>query len=407
MTTRGEVHDILANPESSTVEFKRDDIRPEQFAGEIVALLNRSGGRLLLGVEDDGTVSGITRTHADLEEWVMNVCRDKVRPPIIPNLEVVVDVEPGHDVAVVTVERGYAVHALWHNAHSRYQIRVGSQTREAAPDELQRLFQQRGTLSPELQPVNGADLASFDLRRLVDYFGRIRDQETPSSTSHNPWRELLVNTEFLATETDPPVATLAGCLIFAEHPQRFLPFARIEAAAYPGDDKEYETTERQSIVGPMTALGPADAPTEAGLVEKVLAFVQRNTPASSSVIDGQRVDRPTFPPDVVREAVVNAVVHRDYLLTATDVELSIYSDRLEIISPGRLPNGVTPDKMREGARAARNQLLKDTLRDYGYLENMGMGVRRKIVAGMLDHNGKDPDLIEDRDAERFTVRLWA
>ena len=84
--------------------------------------------------------------------------------------------------------------------------------------------------------------------------------------------------------------------------------------------------------------------------------------------------------------------------------ISIYVDRLEVISPGRLPNGITPDRMRTGCRSARNQLLKDVMRDYGYLEHMGMGVPRKIVRGMRELNGTEPDLIED--GERFIVRLW-
>ena len=86
---------------------------------------------------------------------------------------------------------------------------------------------------------------------------------------------------------------------------------------------------------------------------------------------------PAYPPEVLRETVVNALIHRDYLLTSTDIELAIYSDRLEMISPGRLPNGITPERMRTGCRAARNQLLKDVMRDYGYLEHMGMGVRAR------------------------------
>jgi ATP-dependent DNA helicase RecG len=85
--------------------------------------------------------------------------------------------------------------------------------------------------------------------------------------------------------------------------------------------------------------------------------------------------------------------------------LGIYSDRLEIISPGKLPNGITLDRMRVGCRAARNQLLKDIMRDYRYLEHMGMGVPRKIILGMRKHNGKDPVLIEEQ--ERFILRLLA
>src|ERR1019366_8463794 len=86
-------------------------------------------------------------------------------------------------------------------------------------------------------------------------------------------------------------------------------------------------------------------------------------------------------------------------------ELAIYSDRLEIISPGRLPNGITPNRMRTGCRAARNQLLKDVMRDYGYLEHMGMGIPRKIIHGMRVHNGTEPGLVEDQ--EQFILRLFA
>jgi ATP-dependent DNA helicase RecG len=108
---------------------------------------------------------------------------------------------------------------------------------------------------------------------------------------------------------------------------------------------------------------------------------------------------------VLREALVNALTHRDYLLSSTDIELTIYSNRLEIISPGRLPNGITPDRMRTGCRAARNQLLKDVMGDYGYLEHLGMGIPRKIIPGMKVHNGTEPQLIEG--PESFTLRLFS
>ena len=96
---------------------------------------------------------------------------------------------------------------------------------------------------------------------------------------------------------------------------------------------------------------------------------------------------------------------RYYLLSSTDVELAIYRDRLEIISPGRLPNGITPARMRAGTRAYRNQLLKEVMHDDGYLEHMGMGIPRKVIAGMRRHNGTEPELVEDD--ERFTLRLRA
>jgi ATP-dependent DNA helicase RecG len=86
---------------------------------------------VLLGVEDDGSMAGITRD--DLEEWVMNTCRDKIRPAIIPFFEVVRDVEPNRNVAIVRVTRGFDVHSVWHHNGNRYYIRVGTQSRGATP----------------------------------------------------------------------------------------------------------------------------------------------------------------------------------------------------------------------------------------------------------------------------------
>jgi ATP-dependent DNA helicase RecG len=119
---------------------------------------------------------------------------------------------------------------------------------------------------------------------------------------------------------------------------------------------------------------------------------------------GQRQERWDYPLESVRETIVNAVAHRDYTISVIDIESSIYSNRLEIISPGRLPNTVTVDKMRAGYRASRNELVKEVLRDYRYVEATGLGVPRKIVEGMRAHNGTDPDLVEEES--RFIVRLW-
>ena len=116
------------------------------------------------------------------------------------------------------------------------------------------------------------------------------------------------------------------------------------------------------------------------------------------------LERWDYPLEAVREALVNAVAHRDYTITVTDIELSIYTDRIEIISPGRLPNTVTVDKMRAGYPASRNELIKEVLRDYRYIEATGLGVPRRIIGGMLAHNATEPDLIEEDD--RFLVRLW-
>lgn len=453
--TKTELLEIINNRENSGVEFKRDTIEQRALAKELVAFANLQGGCVLLGVDDDRTVFGLTRsdarepadegerdlpTYRKLEEWVMQACRDKVRPELIPYFEILREVEPGKDVAIVQVERGWTVHHVWHDQHRAYYIRVGTLSREASPEELERLFQQRGGFRLEIRPVSGSSIQDLDRRRLRDYFERLRSQPVPPDQTPAEWRErieavarleqpervieivesserqwndemeaewesLLVNTEIL-DDSDKHPATVAGLLLFGKNPNRFLPQAGIDAAAYPGPEKEYEARERQSLRGPMAALRGNDGSlVEAGLVEQAIAFVRRNTEVTAQLAEGAaRQERWAYPEDAVREAVVNAVVHRDYLLSGTNIELSIYEDRLEVISPGRLPNAITPERMLTGCRSARNELLKDVMRDYGYLEHMGMGIPRKIVRAMREINGTEPDLIED--GERFLVRLW-
>ena len=143
---------------------------------------------------------------------------------------------------------------------------------------------------------------------------------------------------------------------------------------------------------------------EAGLVDRAWDFVRRNTTPTARLEGARRIDCWEYPESVIREAVVNALVHRDYSIAGTDVMVAIYADRLEVQSPGRLPNTVTPEGMRLGMRYARNQTLVNIMRDYGYVDARGMGVRNKIIPGMLALNGTEPDLIEEE--HRFTVRLW-
>ncbi len=356
---------------------------------------------VIFGVEDNGVVTGVARDQ--LEEWVMTTCRDKIIPPIIPSFEIVKDVSPGKDVAIVTVPRGYTVYCQRHNNKNNYFIRVGSQSRDPSREELSRLFQQRGMVRAELQPISGSSLEDLDYRRLRDYFERVRQLEVPEDGDRVGWQNLLTIAEFMVEDH----VTMAGILLFGKTPHRFLPQAGINSAAFYGLDKDYAFKDQIKMRGPMTPLIDRHGQfVETGLVEQAVAFVRHNTPVTAYLEDGaRRVEVPTYPERAVREATVNALIHRDYLLTGTDIELVVYQDRLEIISPGKLPNGVTPEGIRIGVRSNRNQLLKDVMQDYGYLEDMGMGVLRKIVRGMQEHNGTDPGLVEAN--ERFMVRLLA
>ena len=255
-----------------------------------------------------------------------------------------------------------------------------------------------------MSPVSGATIDDLDKRRLKDYFVRVRQEDVPDDSDMEGWHKLLFNTEFLVEDG----VTAASILLFGKNPNRFLPQAGIDAVAYPGIEKDYASIENVSLRGAMTPLygNDPDLPVENGLPDQAIAFIQRNTPQVSYIDDnGTRQDKPTYPVDALREAIVNALVHRDYLLVGTNIEISIYSNRVEIISPGRLLNGITPERMIAGTRATRNEQIKDVMRDYNYMDSRGLGVKRKIMKGMLAHNGTIPSLIEAD--ERFNVILWA
>lgn len=401
---RAELREIIRNGESSGVEFKRDDVHPQSLAKEITSLANLEGGYILVGVEDNGTVTGLIRQ--DIEEWVMNICSDNIQPPIIPYFEGVLWYDD-KKIGVITIPEDSPDKPYKARQGNRWITfaRRGSTAREATREEEQRLYQTSGTFRYEIKPVPGSSLKDLDINRLINYFMDIRGQDCPEREEAEQWETLLVNTEIMVESRGKAIPTVGGMLLFGKNPNRYFPQAGISAVAYPGMEKDYETIERVTIQSPIVGrfFGTADI-IETGLVERAIEFVRRNTGSSAHLTEGRRIDKPVYPEEVIRETIVNAIAHRDYTISGTDIELSIYSDRLEVISPGRLPNTVTIERMKAGCRATRNELIKEVLRDYHYVEATGLGVPRKIIAGMLKHNGTEPDLIEDEYS--FTVRLW-
>ena len=401
--TPSELAELLRRGEDSMLEFKRDDVRSHDLAKELATFLNLAGGTVLLGVDDAAAIVGSTRD--DLETWVAELCRTKIEPPVVPLMSWVRDAGPGRNVLAVHVPAGPdKPYARVHNGRRTYYIRAGSTSQEASREELERMFQASGRLHYGMKPVPGADWSAFDHRRLRDYFIRVLQSDTPQDSDRAGWEGLLTNVDLMTESADRCVATTDGLLLFGSRPQRFLPQSGIRAICYPGKNRDYAARADEDIRGPMVLLGSAAGElTEIGVVERALDFVRRNTETTAVLDRGRRIDRREYPEDVIRELVVNALVHRDYSIAGADIMLEIFTDRLEVTSPGRLPNTVTPEGMRNGLRYARNQTLVNVMRDYAYMEARGMGVRNKIIPGMRAHNGTEPELIAEE--HRFIVRL--
>lgn len=401
-----ELKEIIDNGENSEVEFKRDDVHPDSLAKEMAALLNLEGGSVLLGVEDNGAITGLTRSREQAERWVMDIARQNLQPEIIPVWRTVA-MDEGKIVGVVALPEdspGKPYKAKRGSAWVAF-VRVGSTSREATREEEGRLYQAAKLVRYDIKPVPEMGLESLDLNRVENYFRDILKRKTPDQAKVDDWRRLLLNTDLLAESRGEIFATVAGLLLFGENPNRRLPQAGVTATAFPRAEKDYDTTDEELIRGPLVSLlGRRGRPTEKGVIDRTVDFVAKNMGSTAWLEGGRRHRRKALPLDAVREAVVNAVAHRDYTIIGTDIEVSLFSDRLEVISPGRLPNGVTVEKMKEGLRAARNEMLKEILRDYGYVEHLGMGVRNRIIQSMRAHNDTEPDLIEEE--HRFIVRLW-
>ena len=403
---RAELSELIRNDENSGVEFKRDDITPQKLAAEMAAFLNVEGGHVLLGVEKDRTISGLTRDRRKAEEWVMEAARMHVQPGAIPYWETI-DWDDTRVVGIVSLPRDAPDKPYKARRGSAWvtKVRAGTTTRDATREEEERLYQQSGRLRYGLKPVLGAGIDSLDARRLSDFFVRILGDTASINDDADAWRTLLSNLDLATASASRIAATIDGMLLFGRNPKRLLPQSGIRAVCYLGDEPDYATRADEDLKGPLVPLCAADGSlVEPGLVDQAWDFVRRNTAPSARLEGARRIDRWEFPGAVVREAVGNALVHRDYSIAGTDIMLAIFSNRMEITSPGRLPNTVTPGGMRSGMRYARNQTLVNIMRDYGYVDARGMGVRNKMVPGMRAHNGTEPDLIEEE--HRFIVRLW-
>ncbi|WP_245746993.1 RNA-binding domain-containing protein [Paraburkholderia lycopersici] len=392
-----ELLEIVANGENSGVEFKRDDLRPEALAREIVAMANLRGGMILLGVDDDGTISGIQRE--DLETWVMNAVFAHVHPMLLPFYEVVT-MDDGLRVGVVSFTMGTSKpYVLRHNNREDIYIRVGSTSRLADRETQARLFATGSLFHSETLPVSGAALDALDRARLEDYLLTFAgDRELPQTD--DAWLQRLVGLGFMTdVEGRTPVCSIAGLVLFGRSPRRFLRQAGIRWMVFNGIDKGYQALDDTLLDGPLVGRfarregGGLGEVVENGLIEDLLDRMQGQPLVSTEgedLGDGLRRERIWhYPPDALREAIVNALAHRDWTRNL-EVEIVAYTNRLEVLSPGALQNSMTVEKMLAGQRSPRNTTIVGVLRDYGYVDARGMGVRNKIVPLVRAAAGIEP-----------------
>ena len=328
--------------EDSAWEFKRFEFKGhlptspkrDDLADELAAFANAGGGVMLCGVTDDGQLQGLSPEQLTaVNRLMVDLCTDAVEPPLrvdIRHWEI-----DGKALLVVEVPRGVAVH----ERSGRAFIRVGASKRPLRGDERLRLAQARAQsrhrwFDEQTVPNTGFETLG---ERLWEPLLSVTGAADPNRG--------LRNLRLLATDDDGRErATVAGVLLCAAAPQDWLPQAAIMATHYRGLDRASGQLDAREIVGPL-AVQVADA---VQFVVRNMRVAARKTPA--------RVDIPQYRAAAVFEAVVNAVAHRDYSMRARRIRLSMFRDRLEIDSPGQLPNGLTVEGM-ASTQATRNEVI--------------------------------------------------
>ena len=318
---------MIPTAENQYIEFRREETSAQTLAEEIVAFTNGEGGDIWLGVDDSGKAVGLSR---DYEEDVMNICRTAVIPPIRPvykrltatNLE-------GHSVNIARISIPKGVDRPYYTSKNRYFIRVGSTKRVASREELTRLFQAAGLFHYDMVEVGGAQLKHLNPSAIADYFSRYRIDFLNEEEME---RQRLISASDIAN--DDLIPTVGGLLVFGISPERHLRQSGIAFAVFEGNEIDSVLRDKKTLLGPLPMQ-----------VDNALSALKANMPVASDIVGAKRVDEPGYPDKVLRELLVNACVHRNYSIIGSQIRVFLFDNRIEFISPGRLPNTVKISKL--------------------------------------------------------------
>ncbi len=374
--------------ECKEVRFAGAAVRgPSQndLADELAAFANsRTGGTLLLGIDDKTReVFGLPVDRLDLvEALVRQAVEDSIKPPLAPVIErLTLPDSLGVERPILRVD--VAPSLFVHQSPSGYMHRVGSSKRTISPDYLAQLFQQRSQsrlIRFDELPVGTAQYEDLDAALLE------RFQPQLSPVANWPLKTGLV----VEAEDGSLHPSVAGLLLTSLHPEQFLRGAYIQAVAYAGTKiaPQGEDTLYQRDAADLT--GPLDLQ-----ITTACKFVAHNSRMGAiKTMEGGRIDRPQFDALAVFEAITNAVAHRDYSIAGSKVRLRLFDDRLEIFSPGMLPNTMTPESLAL-RQACRNELIASLLARCPLNADAGVSHRRYI----MDRRGEGVPLILSRTHE--------
>ena len=342
--------------EDSTIEFKRELPSRDDLADEIAAFANAIGGVILIGVDDNSDIVGIDRQDLDeTEKTVIEICGDTIAPRVdIITKKLHID---DKNLLKIEVPRSLFVH----ESSGRYFIRQGSSKRRMTPEQLGRLLQSRSQ----------ARIIAFDEQFVPNTHKETLRETlyqrfiTEEATEREKVEDLLLKRRLLVKEGQEHRASVAGLLMCHDRPDDYLYNSFIQAVYYSGKEKDANYQ-----IDAKDFRGPLDQQ-----IVDTFKFVERYNQVSARKEIG-RVDQPQYSMRSVFEAVVNAVVHRDYSKSESKIRLFMFTDRLELYSPGALANTLTVDDLPYN-QATRNELLARLLSELTLDDDIGAQVIRR------------------------------
>lgn len=366
--------------EDSGQQFKVNFHNGESLAAEMAAFANSEGGRILIGVADGGEIVGLDRSQLSrLNQLISNSASQLVRSPLVVSTE---NVPVGSDrvVIVLTVPKG--LDKPYFDENGVIWLKVGADKRRVnSKEELRRIFQISSQFHADELPTT-AGLEDLDLLRFRDFLQQQYDLDYPDD---RPAQVRLLQSLNLLTADDR--LTLAGLLLFGRYPDRLKPQFTLKAVWYAGlDPTEAHYLDSEDYGGSLGQIFENSY----GFILRTLHKVQGHQSVNSTGI-------PEIPTIVFQELLVNALIHRDYLISAP-IRLFVFADRIEILSPGTLPNNLTVAQIKAGISNLRNPILASYAAK-GLLpyRGLGSGIRRAIAAWPR------LELVDDRDLNQFQV----
>ena len=378
---RRELEHLVALGEDSRRQFKEDVRNADSLAADMVAFSNSEGGAILIGVADDGSIPGLTLEDVRrVNQLIGNVATQHVRSPISPRTE---NVPVGDDRVVIAVTVPAGIEKPYFDRQGIIWVKSGSDKRRIqSKEELRRLFQDVDLLHADEVPTT-ARVGTLDRLRFRDFLADVYQQEL--SEHEDALIQLLENMNLAAAGK----LNLAGLLLFGRHPQITKPAFLVKAVRYPGTSVDVERyLDSEDFEGPLSKV-----------FEGALGFVLRSLPKQQQDRGVNEPGRPAIPRIVFEELLVNALIHRDYFVEAP-VRLFVFEDRIEIVSPGHLPNHLTVEKIRAGNSVLRNPILA-SFAAKGILpyRGLGTGIRRALTEWSAI------DFFDDREACTFTATI--